>query len=85
MNKQEQIELYLKKPFEIGETATDKDVLKIKDLSGEELKVYQIIIGTGGNGISLNELKFTFLLLSCNSFSIIFFVVGSSGCFGILS
>ena len=36
---------------------TDKDVLKIKDLSGEELKVYQIIIGTGGNGISLNELK----------------------------
>ena len=31
--------------------------IKIKDLSVEELKVYQIIIGTGGNGISLNELK----------------------------
>lgn len=36
---------------------SDKEVLKLRDLSGEEYRVYEIIIGCGSSGISLNELK----------------------------
>lgn len=36
---------------------TEKEVLKLKDLTGEEHRVYEIVIGYGNNGITLNELK----------------------------
>ena len=36
---------------------TEKEVLKLKDLSPEEHRVYEIIMSSGDNGISLNELK----------------------------
>jgi len=36
---------------------TEKEILKLKDLSGEESHVYEVILASGNNGITLNELK----------------------------
>ncbi len=36
---------------------TEKEIMKMKDLSGEESYVYEVILSSGSNGITLNELK----------------------------
>lgn len=38
---------------------TEKEILKMKDLSADESHVYEVIISSGNNGITLNELKST--------------------------
>lgn len=36
---------------------SDKEFFKLRDLTGEDQRVYEIVISAGSNGITLNELK----------------------------
>lgn len=36
---------------------SEKEIFKMKDLTGEEAHIYEVIVSSGSNGITLNELK----------------------------